>query len=69
MIDERAGDGDALALPARQFVRPVRHAVGQVNCRQRLLGLLVSFGGADARINQRQLDVVQAVARASRLKV
>ncbi len=31
IVDERAGDCDALALTAGKFVRAVRHAVAQIN--------------------------------------
>ena len=59
LIDQRAGDGDALALAAGKLVGLVRHAVFQAHGFQGVLGALDAFVGRHAGVDQRQLDVVQ----------
>src|SRR3954463_14888310 len=59
MVDERAGDGDPLALSARKLVGTVRHAVGELDGRERAHGALLAVGRRDARVDERQLYVVQ----------
>ena len=65
LVDQRAGDGDALALAAGKFVGLVMNAVGQADLRQRLQRHLAPFLGGHAGINQRQLDVAQRVRSAA----
>ena len=58
--DERAGDGHALALAARELVGLVRHAVGRgptISSAPPRLASRSSLG--DARVDERQLDVVE----------
>ena len=45
-IDERAGDGDALALAAGQLVGPVLHAIAELHA-------LEGFDGARAALGRR----------------
>ncbi len=59
VVDQRAGDGHALALAAGKLVGLVVHALFQVHLPQGLLGPLQPLGGGHAGIDQRQLDVVQ----------
>src|SRR5665647_3564959 len=54
LVDERAGDGDALALSAGKFVRLVMHAVGQADAGQRFKRELPPFLRRNACVNQRQ---------------
>ena len=42
-VDQRAGDGDALALAAGKFVRLVMHAVRQTDAGQRFHCNLPAF--------------------------
>src|SRR5271165_1654964 len=49
-IDERARDGNTLALAARELVRLVVHAVPHADCSERLLGALNTLVGWDAGI-------------------
>ena len=58
-IDERAGDGDALALSAGELVGLVAHAAVEVDGVQRGGGAFDAFGGRGAVVDQRELDVVQ----------
>ena len=60
LVDQRAGDGDALALAARQLVGPVVHAVAQADpaAAPRWRGSRRSLR-RDAGVDQRQLDVVE----------
>jgi hypothetical protein len=43
-VDQRAGDGDALALPARQGTRHVVDALGEAEPRQHVDAALVHLG-------------------------
>ena len=61
VVDQRAGDGDALALPAGKLVRAVVHAVAETDVFERLPGLVAAHGGGEAGVDERQFDVVQAV--------
>ena len=58
-VDEGAGDGDALALAAGEFVGLVVHARLEADVGERLLGALDAFRGGHAVVDERQLDVVQ----------
>ena len=60
-VDERARDGHALPLPARELVGPVRHAVAQPDRAERLGRPRAALGPRDARVDERQLDVLEAV--------
>jgi hypothetical protein len=56
---ESAGDGDALALAARQLVRAVVDALAQLDHLQRLAGAGETLFLGDAGVDERQLHVVQ----------
>ena len=51
MIDQRASYGYTLALSTREFIRLVRHPVGEIDSGQRGLGHLVPFGRADSAVD------------------
>src|SRR6185295_308104 len=36
MVNQRPGDGDALALSSRQFIGPMRNAICEIDCLERL---------------------------------
>ena len=57
LADERAGDGDALALAAGELVRPVVHAVREPDRLERRLGAGAPLGPRHAAVDERQLDV------------
>ena len=59
LIDQGAGDGDALALAAGELVGLVIHAAFEAHVGQRFLGALDACGGRRAVVDQGQLDVVQ----------
>src|SRR5215204_7823507 len=59
MIHERTRDRDALSLAARELVGLVSHTLSQVHGLKRLLRHFMSLRGADASVNQRQLNVVK----------
>src|SRR5882762_10799361 len=59
MIYQGTRDGHALALAAGKLVRPVRHAIREIDSGERLFSHLVPLGSWDAAIDQRQLNVVQ----------
>jgi len=59
LVHQRAGDRHPLALPARQLVRPVRHPVGEPDVLERPGRLGTALLRGHARVNQRQLDVVE----------
>src|SRR5690606_27205537 len=52
--------GDALALPARELVGPVRHAVAEADGLERLGGAAPPLPPRHPRVDQRELDVLQA---------
>src|SRR5688572_24644962 len=60
-VDQGAGDGDTLALAARQLVGAVLHAVGQADDGEGLGGAILAFARAEPGIDERQLDVVERV--------
>ena len=60
-VDERAGDRDALLLPAGELHRPVMRAVGEADAPERLPRLLAPGAQVDAGIDHRQRDVAQRV--------
>ena len=59
-VDQRPGNGHALALAAGELIGLVVHARLKADVGQRFLGPLDARGGRRAVIDQRQLDVVQA---------
>jgi hypothetical protein len=59
VVDQGAGDGDALALAAGELVGLVVHARFEADVGERLLGALDALGGGRAVVDERQLDVVQ----------
>ena len=61
LVDQGAGDGDALALAAGELVGLVVHAVAQADPLQRRARPLPPLGAREAGVDQRQLDVVQGV--------
>ena len=58
-VHDRARDGGALALAARQLGRPVLRALGEADLAQRLERALLALAAADPGVEQRQLDVAQ----------
>ena len=56
---ERAGDGDALALAARQFFWQVRHPVAELDQRQQLGGAFVHLRARPASQVEREPDVLK----------
>jgi hypothetical protein len=60
VVDQGAGDGDALALSAGELVGLVVHAGFEVDVAQGLFGALDALGGGGAVVDERQLDVVQS---------
>ncbi len=61
IVDQGAGDGDALALPARELVGLVPHAVREPDLLDRLFGEPPALRRGDAGVDQRQLDVLENV--------
>ena len=59
MRHQRASDRHALLLAARQLRRRVPGPVTEAHVIQRFLGALVALGRRHARIDQRQLDVLE----------
>ena len=60
VVDQRAGDGHALLLAARQLRRDGgRSRVGEPDLRELLARPGVALGRGHARVEQRQLDVLQ----------
>src|SRR5579875_600560 len=59
VIDERAGDGDALALAAGEFVWLVQHTLFEVHCAQSAASPLQPLLGRDPGVDQGKLDVVE----------
>ena len=59
IVDERAGDGDALHLTARKLARLLVQMLGQPDRCQGLLGAAGALGLPHARERQRQLHVLQ----------
>ena len=58
-VDQRARDGDALALPARELVGMVAHAVLEADALERLGGAPAALGARHPRVDHRQLDVLE----------
>ncbi len=59
MVDQSAGDGDPLALAARELVGFVHHAGAEVDGFEDGLGAGDAFGGRGAVVDEGKLDVVQ----------
>ena len=59
VVDEGAGDGDALALAAGELVGLVHHAGAEVDALEHGLGAGDALGGGGAVVDEGQLDVVQ----------
>ena len=59
LIDQRAGNGDALALAAGELVRLVVHPGFEVDVAQGFSGAFQSFRGRSAVVDERQFDVMQ----------
>src|SRR3974390_35629 len=59
VIHQSAGDSDALALAAGEFVGLVMHPGRQVDALQSKLGLFDTLFRGSAVVDQRQLNVVQ----------
>ena len=57
VVDEGAGYGHALHLPARELRRPLVHVVHKAHVGKRLEGALASLRARDARERERQLYV------------
>ena len=55
---QRAGDGDALALTAGEFVRPVVGAVGETNLVEALFGAFDPLRPADLLKDEGERDVL-----------
>ena len=61
LVHERTRDRDALALAARHLVRPVMHAGAQAHRVERFFGPRFPLPARQARIDERQLDVLDGV--------
>ena len=59
VVNERAGQGDALPLPARELVRPVTQAIGEAHRGQRLFRPSPALRARHAVDPQRVLDVLE----------
>ena len=59
--DDGAGDGHPLLLTARQLLREVRGAVLDGHARHDVLDTLLTLGGGDVHVAQRQLNVLKHV--------
>ena len=59
VVDQGAGDGDALALAAGELVGLVHHAGAEVDGLEDFLGAGDALGGGGAVVDEGQLDVVQ----------
>jgi hypothetical protein len=59
LVDQGAGDGDALALAAGELVGLVHHAGAEVDGLEDGLGAGDALGGGGAVVDEGQLDVVQ----------
>ena len=59
VVDDGAGNGNALHLPARHFGGLFDQLAAQPDALQRFFGALAALGLGDARKRQRQLDVLQ----------
>ena len=59
LVDEGAGDGDALALAAGELVGLVHHAGAEVDGLEDGFGAGDALGGGGAVVDEGQLDVVQ----------
>ena len=59
LIDERPGDGHALALATGQFRRAMVHALGQADAREKFAPALFRLADGDPRNPRRQTDVFQ----------
>ena len=69
IVDEGARDGDALALPARKLVGLVVGAIGKADGLQKVHGALAPLASSDARIDERQGDVVCRAALREQVEV
>jgi hypothetical protein len=58
-INQSAGDGHALALPAGEFAGLVVHAAAELDGLQRLLGALDALGRRRAIVDHGQFHIVQ----------
>src|SRR5688500_49887 len=58
-VHQRARDGDALALAARELVGTVAHPVPEAHALERVHGALAALPRREAGVDERQLDVVQ----------
>ena len=56
---QRARDGDALLLAARQFRRGVMPAIGETHLRERLHAEPPPLGARHAAIDQRQFEILE----------
>ena len=69
IVDEGPCDGDALALSAGQFIRPMVEPITEADVLQGMLGFFQAVAAAEAGVNERKLDVVQCIGPGRRLKV
>ena len=58
-VDEGARDRDALLLAAGELVRVVVDPVAEADARERRARARVALAGGDARVDERQLDVLE----------
>ena len=59
VVDQGAGDGDALALAAGELIGLVHHAGAEADALEDFLGAGDALGGGGAVVDERQLDVMQ----------
>jgi hypothetical protein len=60
LVDEGAGDGDALALAAGEFVGLMVHALAEVDGFEDELGAGDAFGGGGSVVDEGELNVMQS---------
>ena len=59
LVDERTGDGDALTLSAREFVRQMLSAVGEADGGKHFLCPLQALAPLYPRIDERKSDIIE----------
>ena len=59
IVDQRPGNGYALALAARKFIGQVVAAVAEADSLQKMLCAFHTFVPADTGIDERQSDVFE----------
>src|SRR5205823_5679611 len=68
-IHDRAGDGDALLLAARELVRMMLEARAEADPFERFYRALFAFAAADAGVDERELDVLDRARAGEQVEV